>query len=107
MISFSQPFQVFFPFEIEADDSDGAEREKMNKKMTVLTLCHIDAVRSRSRMKPESSGKNRPAKLIYPNKQNGTVWYLEVSIHTMGPLHLKGKHGGGGGGGASSESFHF
>ena len=34
------------------------------------------------------SGKNHTAQLIYPDR-NGTVRYLAISTHTLGPVHLK------------------
>ena len=40
------------------------------------------------------------AKLIHPNR-SGMVWYLAISTHTSGPVHLKME----GGEGSGSESF--
>ena len=70
------------------------------QKQLYALLCHIVTDRSKIKAKRE----NLTAKLIYPIR-NGTVRYLAVSTHTLGPIHSRG--GGGEGEGTESESFQF
>ena len=69
------------------DDLVAARQEKHYSMLHRTTLMCT----TRYQMKAER-GKYRTVNLIYPNR-NGMVWYLAVSIHTLGPVHW----GGGGG----------
>ena len=97
---FSQLYQWFLHLKqmmILMIQSAQGERKK-NKTDYNTSLHHTDADRTRKR-----TGENCTAKLILflnPNR-NGTVWYLAVSTHALGPVHS----GEWGGRGAGSESF--
>ena len=71
-------------FEAKADPVS-KKKTKTKQKKAVCSSRHILSKRS---------AKNRAAKLIYPNR-NGTIQYLAVSAHTLGPVHSKGGGGEG------------
>ena len=72
------------------------EKKKTQNNCTYSSLHHVivNAVRLRSRKEKKKTNKPRmrkiscTAKLIHPNR-SGMVWYLAVSTHTSGPVHLK------------------
>ena len=72
-----------FEADDDTDDPVAAGQEKHYSMLHRTTLMYT----ARYQLKAEQ-GKNHTANLIYPNR-NGMVWYLAVSIHTLGPVHLR------------------